>query len=189
MTSPPTPKPPTPTAPTSAAPSRPAAIAGQTVVLRPTASTHVPAFLAILTHPAVAQWWGGYDLERVRRELLGPQCYAVELAGEVVGLVIFYEEDDPDYRHAGIDIALHPDAHGQGLGADAMRTMARHLFDVRGHHRIVIDPAAHNQRAIRSYQRVGFQPVGVMRRYERAVDGTWHDGLLMDLLREDFRPW
>jgi len=24
-----------------------------------------------------------------------------------------------------------------------------------------------------------------MRRYERGPDGTWHDGLLMDLLREE----
>ncbi len=63
--------------------------------------------------------------------------------------------------------------------------MARHLFGQRGHHRLTIDPAAHNQRAIRSYQRVGFRPVGVMRRYERGADGSWHDGLLMDLLPED----
>jgi aminoglycoside 6'-N-acetyltransferase len=62
--------------------------------------------------------------------------------------------------------------------------MCRHLF-ARGHHRIVIDPAAHNERAIRSYERVGFRPVGIMRRYERSADGGWHDGLLMDLLRED----
>jgi aminoglycoside 6'-N-acetyltransferase len=162
----------------------PGPIAGQTVVLRPTTAAHVPQFLAILSHPDVAKWWGGYDLERVRRELLGPHCFAVELAGEVIGLVIYYEETDPDHRHAGADIALHPDAHGQGLGADAMRAMCRHLF-ARGHHRIVIDPAVHNQRAIRSYGRVGFQPVGVMRRYERGSDGTWHDGLLMDLVPED----
>jgi aminoglycoside 6'-N-acetyltransferase len=25
-----------------------------------------------------------------------------------------------------------------------------------------------------------------MRNYERGPDGTWHDGLLMDLLREEF---
>ncbi|MGQ0576093.1 MAG: GNAT family N-acetyltransferase [Pseudonocardia sp.] len=173
----------------SSVPGGPGAIAGQTVVLRPTGAAHVPAFLEILRHPEVAKWWGGYDLERVRRELLGPQCYAVELAGEVVGLVIYYEEDDPDYRHAGIDIALHPDAHGQGLGADAMRTMCRFLFTRpdHPHHRVVIDPAAHNERAIRSYGRVGFRPVGVMRRYEKGADGTWHDGLLMDLLVEDLR--
>jgi aminoglycoside 6'-N-acetyltransferase len=29
--------------------------------------------------------------------------------------------------------------------------------------------------------------VGVMRRYERGVDGSWHDGLLLDLLPEDLR--
>lgn len=181
--------------PSSAAPLRGAAapdvegtdaLAGQTVVLRPTGARHVSAFIDILQHPDVARWWGGYDLERVRRELLGPHGYAVELAGEVIGLVIFHEEDDPDYRHAGVDIALHPDAHGQGLGADALRTLVRHLFTRRDHHRIVIDPAATNERAIRSYERVGFRPVGVMRRYERGADGTWHDGLLMDLLREDF---
>ncbi|GEL17730.1 GNAT family N-acetyltransferase [Pseudonocardia asaccharolytica DSM 44247 = NBRC 16224] len=162
------------------------ALAGQTVVLRPTGPQHVAAFIEILHHPEVARWWGGYDLERVRRELLGPHGYAVELAGEVIGLVIFYEENDPDYRHAGLDIALHPDAHGQGLGTDAMRTLIRYLFNRRGHHRIVIDPAAHNERAIRSYRRVGFEPVGVMRRYERGTDGSWHDALLMDLLREEF---
>ncbi|NMH97957.1 GNAT family N-acetyltransferase [Pseudonocardia acidicola] len=163
------------------------ALAGQTVVLRPTGAQHVDAFMAILQHPEVAKWWGGYDLERVRRELLGPNSYAIELAGEVIGLIIFHEENDPDYRHAGIDIALHPDAHGQGLGADAMRTLVRYLFGRRGHHRIVIDPAASNARAIRSYERVGFRPVGVMRQYERGSDGTWHDGLLMDLLRDEFR--
>jgi aminoglycoside 6'-N-acetyltransferase len=27
--------------------------------------------------------------------------------------------------------------------------------------------------------------VGIMRRYERGNDGHFHDGLLMDLLRED----
>ncbi len=162
-----------------------AAIAGQTVVLRPTTAAHVPRFLEILSHPEIATWWGGYDLERVRRELLGSQGYAIERHGDVVGLIIYYEEVDADRRHAGIDLALAPEAHGQGLGADAMRTMARFLFEHRGHHRIVIDPAAHNERAIRSYTRVGFRPIGVMRDYERRLDGSWHDGLLMDLLRAD----
>ena len=163
----------------------PSAIAGQTVVLRPTTAAHVPVFLEILTHPEIAAWWGGYDLERVRRDLLGPHGFAIELAGEPVGLIIYREELDPDHRHAAMDLAVHPDQHGQGLGCDAMRAMARYLFEVRGHHRVVIDPAAANERAIRSCARAGFQPVGVMRRYERSADGTWHDALLMDLLRAE----
>jgi hypothetical protein len=55
----------------------------------------------------------------------------------------------------------------------------------RGHHRLTIDPAASNARAIAAYAKVGFRPVGIMRQYERGPDGTWHDGLLMELLRED----
>jgi aminoglycoside 6'-N-acetyltransferase len=66
--------------------------------------------------------------------------------------------------------------------------VARWLFEVRGHHRIVIDPAAANARAIRAYSAVGFRPVGVMRAYERRPDGTWADGLLMDLLPDDLAP-
>ena len=57
------------------------------------------------------------------------------------------------------------------------------MFDQRSHHRITIDPAAANDQAIRSYTKVGFRPVGVMRQYERSGDGQFHDGLLMDLLR------
>lgn len=64
-----------------------------------------------------------------------------------------------------------------------MRTLARYLFGVRGHHRIVIDPAAQNHYAISTYAAVGFRTVGVMREYERNPDGTgWHDGVLMELL-------
>lgn len=165
----------------------PGPIAGRTVVLRPTTAEHVPVFLEILTHADIAKWWGGYDLERVRRELLGPHGYAIELAGDVVGLVIYREENDPDHRHAAMDIALHPDQHHQGLGADALRAMAGFLVEQRGHHRVVIDPGAHNEAAIRCCTRAGFRPVGVMRRYERSPDGGWQDGMLMDLLAEDLR--
>lgn len=165
--------------------STPSAMAGHTVVLRPVGAGHVADIMAVVTHPDIAKWWGGYDLERVRRELLGPQSFAIEQHGRVVGLILYYEHDDPDHRHAAVDLALHPDAHGQGLGADAVRTLARHLIDVRGHHRLVIDPAVHNERAIRCYTRVGFRSVGVQRQYERGPDGIWHDALLMDLLANE----
>ena len=105
--------------------------------------------------------------------------------GRVVGAIQWYEEDDPMYRHAGMDLYLDPAYHGKGLGTDAVRTLARHIVHDHGHHRITIDPAADNHAAIRCYSKVGFRPVGVMRRYERAPDGTWHDGLLMDLLAEE----
>jgi aminoglycoside 6'-N-acetyltransferase len=108
--------------------------------------------------------------------------WAIEVDGALVGCVQTVEEDEPDYRHAAIDLFLDTDHQGRGLGPEAIRLVARYLFEVRGHHRLTIDPAAANTRAMAAYQRVGFRPVGVMRKYERGPDGTWHDGLLMDLL-------
>jgi aminoglycoside 6'-N-acetyltransferase len=99
-----------------------------------------------------------------------------------VGLIQCTEELDPHYRHAGIDIAVHRDWHGAGVGTDAIHALARHLLHQRGHHRLTIDAAADNEAAIRAYRRVEFRPVGIKRRYERKPDGSWHDGLLMDLL-------
>jgi aminoglycoside 6'-N-acetyltransferase len=58
------------------------------------------------------------------------------------------------------------------------------LIRERGHHRLTIDPAAANEQAIRAYTKVGFRPVGFMRRYQRTGD-DWEDGLLMDLLADE----
>jgi aminoglycoside 6'-N-acetyltransferase len=64
--------------------------------------------------------------------------------------------------------------------------LARFLIEDRGHHRLTIDPAAANERAIRAYEKVGFRKVGLLRRYQYYPDGTWQDGLLMELLAEEF---
>ena len=163
-------------------------IRGERVTLRPLASADVPRLAEIAAEPEVARWWLGVteqDLREMVESDKGELVFAIELDGEPIGLVQAGEELDPDYRHAGIDLFLGTDWQGQGLGADTVRTLARWLFEERGHHRITIDPALANERAIRAYERVGFKRVGVMRRYERGQDGRWHDGLLLDLLPED----
>jgi aminoglycoside 6'-N-acetyltransferase len=69
-----------------------------------------------------------------------------------------------------------------------VRQVVRHLIDERGHHRITIDPSVGNSVAIRCYEKVGFRPVGVMRRYERHISSEeWRDGLLMELLAGEER--
>ena len=164
-------------------------LAGTRVRLVPAAEGHLAALAAVFADPLVARWWPSADPVAEAREHVAPEAdrvvWAIEVEGSVVGLIQASEETEPDYRHAGIDLALASAAQGRGLGPDAVRTVARWLFDTRGHHRITIDPAAANANAIRAYAKVGFRPVGVMRRYERGADGTWHDGLLMDMLRAD----
>ena len=157
-------------------------IHGDRVLLRPIAETDRARVREILGTPEVARWWGEPDRETEGLFAVeeGFASYVIELDGVTVGVIQSSEELDPLYRHAGIDIGVHPDFHGRGLGTDALRALARHLF-AQGHHRLTIDPAAANEAAIRVYTKVGFRPVGVLRDYERAPDGTWHDGLLRDL--------
>jgi aminoglycoside 6'-N-acetyltransferase len=146
------------------------------------------AFVAgLLREPEVEPWWPRFDEARVRNDLLGDDdatYFVIEHDGRAVGIIGYYEEDDPDYRHAGMDIAVHPSVFGKGVAVDALRAVCRLLID-KGHHRLIIDPNADNARAIACYRKVGFRPVGVMRRYERNGAGVWSDGLLMDMLAEE----
>jgi len=159
---------------------------GTSVVLRPTVAQDIPALAAIRATPEVRAWWrGGDDLAaEIADDLDDPGVHALTVHDHerIIGMIQWYAEDEPDYRHAGIDLFLDPTAHGRGLGTDAVRTLARQLIDELGYHRLIIDPAAANTAAIRCYTKVGFRPVGIMRQYERGADGTWHDGILMDLL-------
>jgi aminoglycoside 6'-N-acetyltransferase len=109
----------------------------------------------------------------------------VVVAGEVKGWLHIHEETTPNYPCVAFDIALATAVHGRGYGQEVLRVAIRHFVGC-GHHRFTIDPAVDNERAVRCYSAIGFKPVGVMRKYERAPDRSWRDGLLMDLLAEEF---
>jgi aminoglycoside 6'-N-acetyltransferase len=162
---------------------------GAAVTLRPATAADVVTLMSIRATPEVHRRWGGADdlMAELLDDLATPELhvYAIEHEGRVVGAIQWQAEEDPMYRHAGIDLYLDPAVHGRGLGSDAVRTLARHLIDDHGHHRLVIDPASDNVAAIRCYAKVGFRTVGVMRQYERSADGSWHDGLLMELLTDE----
>ncbi|MFI6443419.1 GNAT family N-acetyltransferase [Kitasatospora sp. NPDC050543] len=162
---------------------------GSQVALRPATAHDVPTLATIRATPEVHRWWrGGDDLTaEVAGDIEDPdvRTLAIVYEGRVVGAIQWGAETEPDYRHANIDIYLDPSVHGRGLGTDAVHTLARHLCTEIGHHRVVIDPAADNAAAIRSYTKAGFRPVGIMRNYERGADGRWHDNLLMDLVAEE----
>ena len=162
---------------------------GALVSLRPATADEVPALAVIRAKPEVYRWWRGEGDMRseVAADLADPSThtFVIESEGQVVGAIQWSAETEPDYRHASIDIYVDPAVHRRGLGTDAVRTLARHLIDDEGFHRLVIDPAADNAAAIGCYTKVGFRPVGIMRQYERGSDGSWHDGLLMDLIAEE----
>jgi aminoglycoside 6'-N-acetyltransferase len=166
-------------------------IDGRRVMLRPLVPADAERLLEILLTPEVAAWWTGYDMARVESEFLVDEpnvaVYGIAFDGRLIGLIQATDELAPDFRHASIDLFIDGAAQGRGLGPDAIRALARHLIDHDGHHRLTMDPAADNENAIRAYAKVGFKPVGRLRQYQRFPDGTWRDGLLMDMLANELR--
>ncbi len=158
-------------------------LTGPRATLRPTAAEDVDALLALRRAPSVAAWW----------DALGPRDdeepylltgWTVWVDGAVAGWLEVHEELEPMYRHASFDLFLGPAHQGAGLGREVLRTAIRALVE-QGHHRFTIDPTVGNTAAIRCYRAVGFRDVGIEREAERAPDGTWRDGLLMDLLARE----
>lgn len=149
------------------------------------------AIVELIREPEALRWWDQADEEGLRADYLAADSdahgFAVELEGALIGFVAYWEENTPEYRHAGMDITLAAAHRGRGLGRDTLRALARYLFEERGHWRLTIDPATENLAAIRSYEAIGFRPVGVMRNVERRSDGSFRDGLLMDLLVGELR--
>ena len=155
---------------------------GERVLLRRASPDDADALAAILAEPDVERWWGPYDADSTLDEL--QSSFVIVAESEIAGWLIFDEEDWWQYPSVSFDIALTTALHGRGFGREAMRLAIAH-FVACGHHRFTIDPAADNERAIRAYAALGFKPVGVLRSYERRGD-EWHDGLLMDLLADEF---
>lgn len=169
----------------------PVVLRGERVTLRITVAADRPQIVAIRDTAEVRRRWQGVDLEAEFDDDLADEelhQLTIEVDGRIVGMIQFEEEEDPVYRHAAIDLYIDPSVHRRGYATDAIRTLADYLFDVRRHHRLTIDPAADNTAAIACYAKVGFRSVGVLRSYECQTDGTWADGLLMDMLISDRQP-
>jgi aminoglycoside 6'-N-acetyltransferase len=144
---------------------------------------HVERIRELHATPEVQRWWDPAPDGWPQRTEEPVEQLTVLVDGEIAGYVQFAEEADPDARHADVDIFLGPDHQGRGLGTEAMRRVARHLIEERGHHRITLSASPENERAIRSYEKAGFRRVGVLCRSARhRGTGEWKDELLMELV-------
>jgi RimJ/RimL family protein N-acetyltransferase len=87
---------------------------------------------------------------------------------------------------AFIGIGLGEPAYwGKGYGTDAMQLIVRYAFQVLGLHRVSLNVFEYNPRAIRSYEKAGFQVEG---RLSSAMqrDGKRWDWLYMGILRTEW---
>jgi RimJ/RimL family protein N-acetyltransferase len=75
---------------------------------------------------------------------------------------------------------------GKGYGTEAMQLMLRYSFLELNLNRISLSVFDYNPRAIRSYEKCGFQHEGRMREFI-LKDGKWHDLLFMGILQEEWK--
>jgi release factor glutamine methyltransferase len=157
-----------------------------------------------LTTPEVLEWYDGrdetFDLARVLArygpggDVEGERTVPaiIELSGEPVGYVQFYELRDPTVAASfelsdgpgiwSMDLFIgRPDLFGTGIGRAVCRAAAEFLLDEWNALDVVIVPHVDNARAIKAYRAAGFQGMHVVRDYEV------HEGKMRDALRLHFR--
>jgi RimJ/RimL family protein N-acetyltransferase len=126
-------------------------------------------------------------LREIGRSLAEPYAFGrivVEVDGERAG-VMGYERANERSRIARLGgLAIHPDFRGRRVADDAARLLQRHLLLELDYHRLELEIYGFNERAIHHAERSGFVREGVRRKaYWR--HGSWVDGVLFGLVRED----
>ena len=171
---------------------------------------------AWLNDPAVLEWYEGRDRPHDLAEILrkyGPGGVLeldevipaiIELDGEPVGYVQYYELDDDesiaefelnasgDHRVGdgdgvdawSLDLFIgEPALFGRGIGRTVVRASAEFLIDVWGATDVLIMPYVDNARAVAAYRAAGFGHDYVVRLHEEH-EGVMRDGLRMTFTRE-----
>jgi RimJ/RimL family protein N-acetyltransferase len=148
---------------------------GELVTLRPLVADDAPAMWEALHDPEgrdlthttasfeyddIAAWCASRAEQDERLDLAIVENATGAVAGEAVLNEYDAEQDSANFR-----ISLGgPTFYGRGLGTEATRLIVDHGLGTIGLRRITLTVLARNPRAIRSYEKVGFQ-----------VTGTEHD--------------
>jgi RimJ/RimL family protein N-acetyltransferase len=109
-----------------------------------------------------------------------------EVDGTPAGFALFCELDNPAKKTELRRLAL--DKTDQGLGQRFLRDLIAHGFKNLARDRIWLDVVPDNPRAIRSYEKAGFQREGRIRSTWKRPDGVVSDLIVLGLLRHEWQP-
>ena len=100
---------------------------------------------------------------------------------------IALQDIDTMNRSANIRIAITDQVdQGKGYGTEALVLMLGYGFGIYNLHRIELNVFDYNERAIRCYEKAGFQREGVQRD-ALFYNHQYHDSILMSMLDHEYR--
>ncbi len=159
---------------------------GERLLLRPLASTDLRRCVKWFSDPRVIRFLGRNSPVTVAEEerwfqayerRTDEQIFAIEVDGHHVGNLGLHKVDRI-HRKAEVGIVIgEPTLWSRGYGTEAMRIALRYAFDVLGLNKISLDVLEYNDRAIRTYERLGFQREGLHR------EDVYKDGRFVNVLR------
>ncbi|WP_366347714.1 GNAT family protein [Paenibacillus amylolyticus] len=111
---------------------------------------------------------------------------ALQENDQIIGDVVLMDMHAKN-RSAHIRVAIDRAEHqGKGYGTEALLLMLDYGFGICNLHRIELEVYAFNERAIRTYEKLGFQREGV-KRDALFYNHQYHDAIQMSMLEDEFR--
>ena len=93
-----------------------------------------------------------------------------------------------NWRNRNAELAIFigkKELWSKGLGSEALVLLLDYAFNVLGLNKVYLRVFEYNERAIKSYLKVGFRIVGRLRQ-QRLWGGKYWDEIIMDILAEEF---
>lgn len=93
-----------------------------------------------------------------------------------------------DWKNRNAELAIfigEKELWSKGVGSEALILLLDYAFNVLGLNKVYLRVFEYNERAIKSYLKVGFKVVGRLRQ-QRLRGGKYWDEIIMDILAEEF---
>jgi diamine N-acetyltransferase len=103
-------------------------------------------------------------------------------------LIGFVDLRNINYRQRTAELGImigEQDCWGKGFGTETLYLVLDYAFSVLGLHNIMLSMAGYNERALRTYRRVGFREIG-RRREIYSIGNKFTDAIFMDCLSTEF---
>lgn len=173
---------------------------GKRVELKPIQREHLQKIVEWRNDPEVSYWAMGsnplyeftsaeeaeksfsYHVENTSK--LDAYTFAIYSDNDEFIGTVDYRDVDRIKRSCTIGISIGEKNYwGKGYGSDAIMVLVDYIFKRLNLRRIQLDTWSGNERAIKSFQKCGFEIEGKLRENEY-INGKYFDTILMALIRE-----